>query len=120
MRISHLLHGKATGLIKLKGSLIDGKNDFYQLNFEHIKVNKSSIERVDNIFLDEFKIKPFAEIKNQKIQLNYINENYIIEIDRGIINNLKLLEKIVTTTNEKYCKFEGDFFSEISYVKIEE
>jgi len=120
MRISHLLHGKATGLIRLKGSLIDGKNDFYQLNFEHIKVNKSSIERVDDIFLDEFKIKPFAEIKNQKIQLNYINENYIIEIDRGIINNLKLLEKIVTTTNEKYCKFEGDFFSEISYVKIEE
>ena len=38
---------------------------------EHI-----GVERVDNILLDEFKIKPFAEIKNQKIQLNYINENY--------------------------------------------
>ena len=120
MKITNLLHGKATGLIRLKGSLIDGKNDFYQLDFEHIKVNESKIEKVDELLLDEFRLKPFAEIKKQKIELNFNNENYLIEIDRGIINNLTLLEKITTTTNEKYCKFKGDFFSEISYLKIEQ
>lgn len=120
MKISRLLTGKSTGLIKLKSDNVDGKVDFYNLDFEFIKVDPSKLEVVDKVVLHNFKIKPYAELKKQSVEFTYEKIKYNIELEHAIINNLVILEKITTTNNEKYVKFSGDIFSEISYLKIEE
>lgn len=120
MRISRLLTGKATGLIKLKSDIIDGKLDFYNLDFEFIRIDSSKLEMVERVILHDFKIKPFAEIKNQSVELTYEKVKYILELDHAVINNLEIVERVTTTNNEKYVKFAGDIFSEISYSKIED
>ena len=58
MKISRLLTGKSTGLIKLKSDNVDGKVNFYNLDFEFIKVDPSKLEVVDKVVLHNFKIKP--------------------------------------------------------------
>jgi len=120
MKISRLLTGKATGLIKLKSSNIDGRLDFYNLDFKFIKIDPSKLETVERVILHDFKIKPFAEIKKQSVELTYEKIKYSVELDHAVINNLEIVEKVTTTNNEKYVKFSGDIFSEISYLKIEE
>lgn len=120
MKINHLFYGKAHGLIKLEGSLIDGKNDFYDLNFEHIKVEDVKIEKVEKVNLNEFKLKPFAELKDQWVEFTFRTTNYNIEFEQAVLNNLEVIEEIRTITNERYCKFKGDFFSEISFIELKE
>ena len=119
MNINNLIYGEAHGLIKLDSSSIDGKNDFYNLVFDHIKVDNVKVERVDKINLKQFNLKPFANVFDQKVEFSYNEVQYSFTFDEIILNNLEIEENITTISNEKYCKFKGNFYSNIQFIEIE-
>lgn len=119
MNINNLIYGEAHGLIKLDSSSIDGKNDFYNLVFDHIKVDNVKVERVDKINLKQFNLKPFANVFDQKVEFSYNEVLYSFTFDEIVLNNLEIEENITTISNEKYCKFKGNFYSNIQFIEIE-
>lgn len=119
MNINNLIYGEAHGLIKLDSSSIDGKNDFYNLVFDHIKVDNVKVERVDKINLKQFNLKPFANVFDQKVEFSYNEVQYSFTFDEIVLNNLEIEENITTISNEKYCKFKGNFYSNIQFIEIE-
>ena len=119
MNINNLIYGEAHGLIKLDSSSIDGKNDFYNLVFDHIKVENVKVERVDKINLKQFNLKPFANVFDQKVEFSYNEVQYNFTFDEIVLNNLEIEENITTISNEKYCKFKGNFYSNIQFIEIE-
>lgn len=119
MNINNLIYGEAHGLIKLDSSSIDGKNDFYNLVFDHIKVENVKVERVDKINLKQFNLKPFANVFDQKVEFSYNKVLYSFTFDEIVLNNLEIEENITTISNEKYCKFKGNFYSNIQFIEIE-
>ena len=119
MNINNLIYGEAHGLIKLDSSSIDGKNDFYNLVFDHIKVENVKVERVDKINLKQFNLKPFANVFDQKVEFSYNEVLYSFTFDEIVLNNLEIEEDITTISNEKYCKFKGNFYSNIQFIEIE-
>ena len=119
MNINNLIYGEAHGLIKLDSSSIDGKNDFYNLVFDHIKVENVKVERVDKINLKQFNLKPFANVFDQKVEFSYNEVQYSFTFDEIVLNNLEIEENITTISNEKYCKFKGNFYSNIQFIEIE-
>ena len=119
MNINNLIYGKAHGLIKLDSSSIDGKNDFYNLVFDHIKVENVKVEGVDKINLKQFNLKPFANVFDQKVEFSYNEVQYSFTFDEIVLNNLEIEENITTISNEKYCKFKGNFYSNIQFIEIE-
>lgn len=119
MNINNLIYGKAHGLIKLDSSSIDGKNDFYNLVFDHIKVENVKVEGVDKINLKQFNLKPFANVFDQKVEFSYNEVQYSFTFDEIVLNNLEIEENITTISNEKYCKFKGNFYSNIQFIETE-
>ena len=118
MNINNLIYGEAHGLIKLDSSSIDGKNDFYNLVFDHIKVDNVKVERVDKINLKQFSLKPFANVFDQKVEFSYNEVQYNFTFDEIVLNNLEIEENITTISNEKYCKFKGNFYSNIQLLRL--